>query len=144
MHLGDDLTHTSQKNSADDAVFTKGPWWRELNRYHWFVFVVASLGWLFDTMDQQLFNLSRAPAMADLLTEPPGSDAVKLWSGIATTIFMIGWATGGIIFGVVGDRMGRARTMVLTILLYSMFTGLSALSVGVWDFALYRFLTGLG
>jgi len=59
-------------------------------------------------------------------------------------IFMIGWATGGIIFGVVGDRLGRARTMVLTILLYSLFTGLSALSVGVWDFALYRFLTGLG
>jgi MFS family permease len=144
MHLNDELSLSSPKPSVPAVISSGGPWWRELNRYHWFVFVVASLGWLFDTMDQQLFNLSRAPAMADLLTEPPGSDAVKLWSGIATTIFMIGWATGGIIFGVVGDRMGRARTMVLTILLYSMFTGLSALSVGVWDFALYRFLTGLG
>jgi len=82
--------------------------------------------------------------MSDLLGMAPGSDSVKLWSGITTMIFMIGWATGGIIFGVVGDRLGRARTMVLTILLYSMFTGLSALSVGAWDFALYRFLTGLG
>src|SRR5207253_10487490 len=56
----------------------------------------------------------------------------------------IGWGTGGLIFGVLGDLIGRARSMVLTILLYSVFTGLSALSVGFWDFAFYRFLTGLG
>ena len=60
------------------------------------------------------------------------------------SIFLIGWATGGLIFGILGDRIGRARTMMLTILLYSLFTGLSAFSVGFWDFAFYRFLTGLG
>src|SRR5205814_2879440 len=59
-------------------------------------------------------------------------------------IFLIGWGTGGIAFGILGDLIGRARTMMLTILLYSLFTGLSALSTGFWDFALYRFLTGLG
>ncbi len=59
-------------------------------------------------------------------------------------IFMIGWASGGLVFGVLGDRIGRAKTMLLTILIYSACTGLSALSVGVWDFAFYRFLTGLG
>src|ERR1700716_2827574 len=99
----------------------KGPWYKELNRYQWFVFTVAALGWLFDTMDQQLFNLSRTPAIANLLHASPSDEKVKIWSGVATMIFMIGWATGGIIFGVVGDRIGRARTMVLTILLYSMF-----------------------
>jgi MFS family permease len=57
---------------------------------------------------------------------------------------MLGWATGGIAFGVLGDRIGRARTMALTVLAYSLFTGLSALSVSIWDFAVYRFLTGLG
>src|SRR6516164_10890987 len=46
------------------------PWWRELNRYHWFVFLVASLGWLFDTMDQQLFNIARRPAIRALLEQP--------------------------------------------------------------------------
>src|SRR5207248_10783678 len=65
-------------------------------------------------------------------------------SGYATSIFLMGWAMGGLTFGVLGDRWGRAKTMMLTILLYSVFTGLSALSTGVWDFALYRFLTGLG
>jgi len=118
------------------------PWWRDLTRYHWFVFSVAALGWLFDTMDQQLFNLARAPAVNELVTgtsHDPGR-----FSGLATMIFMIGWATGGIIFGILGDRLGRAKTMVLTILLYSLFTGLSALSYGIWDFIFYRFLTGLG
>lgn len=118
-------------------------WWRELNRYHWFVFVVASLGWLFDTMDQQLFNLARKPAMSELLTESMKKDT-DWYGGIATSIFLIGWATGGLAFGVMGDRVGRAKTMLLTILLYSLCTGLSAFSMSVWDFALYRFLTGLG
>src|SRR5438309_8519111 len=116
-------------------------WWRELNRYHWFVLVVAALGWLFDTMDQQLFNLSRVPAMKALLK--PGEE-VALYGGYATSIFLIGWASGGLTFGVLGDRIGRAKTMMLTILIYSLCTGLSALSVGFWDFAFYRFITGLG
>ncbi|MBM3853617.1 MAG: MFS transporter [Verrucomicrobia bacterium] len=120
---------------------TPGPWWRELNRYHWFVLIVAALGWLFDTMDQQLFNLARVPAMRALLK--PGED-VALFSGYATAIFLLGWATGGLTFGVLGDRVGRAKTMMWTILIYSVCTGLSALSVGFWDFALYRFVTGLG
>ena len=69
---------------------------------------------------------------------------VNEYGGYATTIFMIGWALGGIAFGILGDKLGRAKTMLLTVLCYSAFTGLSALSVGVWDFAFYRFLTGLG
>lgn len=63
------------------------------------------------------------------------------WS---TSIFLLGWAVGGIAFGIMGDRIGRVRTLMLTILLYSVFTGLSAFSTSVWDFCAYRFLTGLG
>jgi MFS family permease len=107
------------------------------------VLVVAALGWLFDTMDQQLFNLARNPAIRDLmqLTEPT---EINKYGGFATSIFIVGWATGGLFFGVLGDRIGRARVMLLTILVYSLFTGLSAFSVSFWDFCLYRFLTGLG
>src|SRR5438046_1190597 len=129
-------------NSAkSSALVGSGPWWRALNSYHWFVRTVAALGWLFDTMDQQLFNLARVPAMKSLLR--PGQD-VALFSGYATAIFLIGWATGGLTFGVLGDRIGRAKTMMWTILIYSACTGLSALAVGFWDFAFYRFVTGLG
>lgn len=141
MHLPDDAPSLSV--SPNDA-----PWWRELNRYQWFVFLVASLGWLFDTMDQQLFNLARKPAVTELLAANSDGAAaatdVAYYSGVTTCIFMLGWATGGIFFGVLGDKVGRAKTMMLTILTYSAFTGLSALSSGVWDFAAYRFLTGLG
>lgn len=136
---------TGIKNGTDPEA---GPWYQGLTRYHWFVLVVAALGWLFDTMDQQLFNLARMPAITQLLHATPGdpatAGAVKEYGGYATMIFMIGWATGGLLFGVLGDRIGRVRTMVMTILVYSGFTGLSALSRGVWDFSLYRFLTGLG
>jgi MFS family permease len=118
-----------------------GRWWHGLTRYHWFVFAVAALGWLFDCLDQQLFTLSRMPAMKALL--PEGSDPV-LWGGYATSVFLAGWATGGLIFGALGDRIGRAKTMMITILIYSLCTGLSALSTSFWDFAFYRFITGLG
>ncbi|MBI2808638.1 MAG: MFS transporter [Planctomycetes bacterium] len=126
-------------NSSSDAAAV-GPWYKELNRYHWFVLLVSVLGWLFDTMDQQLFNLARAPAIRELM----GPQYVQLYGAIATMVFMIGWATGGLVFGVLGDRIGRAKTMMWTILIYSFCTGLSSFSVGFWDFAFYRFLTGLG
>jgi len=117
------------------------PWWRQLTPYHWFVFAMASLAWLFDCLDQQLFLLARGSAMKALL--PAGADP-KLYGGYATSIFVVGWATGGLIFGAVGDRVGRAKTLTLCILIYSLCTGLSAFSKGWVDFASYRFLTGLG
>lgn len=120
------------------------PWYKELTRYHWFVLAVAALGWLFDCLDQQLFNLARKPALTELLGKGVSGNVVDSYSGYATAIFIFGWATGGLVFGVLGDRIGRAKTMLLTILIYSLFTGLSAFSVHWWDFALYRFLTGLG
>jgi MFS family permease len=127
---------------------TRYRWYRDLNRYHWFVLAVAGLGWLFDTMDQQLFNLARMPAMRELLAPSAGAlpnpAKVAEFGGYATSIFLIGWASGGLFFGVLGDRIGRAKTMLLTILIYSVCTGLSAFSTSFWDFALYRFLTGLG
>jgi MFS family permease len=120
------------------------PWYKELNRYHWFVLAVSALGWLFDTMDQQLFNLARTPAITELLGKETAKVTIDNYGAIATSIFILGWATGGLFFGILGDRIGRAKVMMLTILVYSAFTGLSALSVSVWDFAIYRFLTGLG
>lgn len=119
-------------------------WWHGLTRYHWFVFAMASLAWLFDCLDQQLFIIARNPAIASLLPPGTASEVVKQWGSNATAIFVAGWATGGLIFGAIGDRIGRARTLTITVLLYSVCTGLSALSVGVIDFSIYRFVTGLG
>jgi MFS family permease len=123
---------------------TKYAWYRELTGYHWFVLAVASMGWMFDTMAQQLFNLARKPAIKELLGAGATNATVDQQAAWATSIFMIGWAIGGIFFGVLGDRLGRAKTMTITILTYTVFTGISLFSTGVLDFNIYRFLCGLG
>src|SRR5713226_3314168 len=129
---------------AQKAGIDSGPWYKALSGYHWWVLSVASLGWMFDTMDQRIFVLARGPAMHSLLPAGTIAEEVTRYSGLATAIFMVGWAVGGLFFGILGDRWGRAKTMMLTILFYSCFTGLSAVSQNQWDFMLYRFLTGLG
>src|SRR5207237_2921827 len=68
----------------------------------------------------------------------------KKAAGNATAIFVAGWAMGGLIFGAVGDRVGRAKTLTLTVLMYSLFTGLSAFATSVPMFECFRFITGLG
>ena len=118
----------------------KYAWYRDLTRYQWFVLAVCCIGWMFDTMAQQIFNLARKPAIHDLM----GARATDAMGAYATSIFMLGWATGGVVFGILGDRIGRVRTMVWTILCYTLFTGLSMLATGIWDFNAYRFLCGLG
>jgi MFS family permease len=129
--------------TSDSEPQVVGPWYAELKGYQWWVLLVATLGWLFDSMDQRLFVLARTPAIRELI--PEATDAqVANYAATATSIFILGWATGGLVFGLFGDRWGRTRTMMLTILIYSAFTGLSACSVGWWDFAAYRFLCGLG
>ncbi len=95
-----------------------GSWRRELTAYHWWVLAVAALGWSFDTMDQRIFILARAPAMSALLPAGTAAGEVTYYSGMVTAIFMLGWAIGGFAFGILGDRWGRAKTMMLTILLY--------------------------
>lgn len=115
------------------------PWWRDFTREHWFVFIVASLAWFFDCMDQQFFNLARDGAMEALI---PGR-ALE-YAPYTTSVFLVGWAVGGLIFGALGDRFGRARMLTITILVYSLSTGLNAFATGFGDFCAYRFLTGTG
>ncbi|MBX7123435.1 MAG: MFS transporter [Opitutaceae bacterium] len=117
------------------------PWWRLLTREHWFVFTIASLAWFFDCLDQQLFNLARDGAMEQLM--PTKAMAIE-YAPYTTSVFLVGWAIGGLFFGALGDRFGRARILTFSVLLYSVSTGLNALSTGFVDFCVYRFLTGTG
>ncbi len=130
-------------DSAKAAAADHRPWWQQLNRYHWYVFALCAMGWLFDTMDQKIFTISRQKALEEFL---PGQSAGYMddIGGWVTAVFIIGWATGGLIFGVIGDKYGRARTMALTILIYAFFTGFSAIAQNWWQFAIFRFLTGMG
>jgi MFS family permease len=117
------------------------PWYRQLNAYHWLVLSVATMAWAFDCLSQQIFNLTRKPAMDALTDSPLKAD---FFGPLSTTALLVGWATGGIIFGILGDRIGRAKTLTIMIVCYSVSTGLCGLSSGPWDYVIYCFITGMG
>jgi MFS family permease len=116
-------------------------WWRSFTPHHWFVYLTCSMAWLFDSLDQQLFNLARDAAVEDLLNDPA---LATVYAPYTTSVFLVGWAIGGLSFGALGDRYGRAKMLTFTVLLYSLFTGLSAFASSYWEFNLYRLLTGIG
>jgi MFS family permease len=118
-------------------------WYQELTPYQWRVLLCACLGWALDIMDGYLYAIILFPAMSDLLGTSE-SAVIGLYGGIVLSIFMIGWALGGLIFGPIADRYGRAKTMAITILIYASFTGLCGIAGSWQELALYRFLTGIG
>lgn len=126
------------------------PSWRDgVTPYQWRVLLVAWLGWVFDSMDATIYAIVLHPALHDLLHAGPGgapvSDAdIGRYGGIIFSIFLIGWAIGGVVFGVAADYFGRTKTLIATILIYAVFTGMAALSETWWHLAIYRFLTALG
>jgi len=120
------------------------PWYSGITRYQWLVLTIASLGWVFDVFEGQIFVASMNEALPSLV--PPGTspETSKLYNNIALGAFLAGGALGGVVFGALGDRIGRARTMVITILVYSLFTCLTAFAQTWWQVAVLRFLVALG
>ncbi|MBI3664629.1 MAG: MFS transporter [Acidobacteria bacterium] len=118
--------------------------WRQLSRYQIVVLVVAWLGWIFDSMDATIYALVLNPALKELLGSRHATADIGWYGGIIFAIFLVGWALGGVVFGILADYLGRARTLVITILIYALFTGMAGFSHTWWELALYRFLTALG
>ncbi len=121
----------------------EAPWWRGITRYQWIVLLMTSLGLMFDLMDVSLLQLALSPALRDLLHSSSTQD-VGWYGGVITTIFLIGWSLGGMLFGIYADYYGRKNALMVTILLYSVFTGMAVFSHTWWEFAIYRFITALG
>jgi MFS family permease len=105
--------------------------------------LLAWFGWVFDIMDSALFGLAKVPMLTQMMGERYKIDGGKVDS-LLQVVFLLGWAVGGLIFGILADRWSRTRTLILTILLYCAFTGLTALCRTPEQVALVRFLTALG
>ena len=118
------------------------PGGHQITRAHWLVLGAAFLGWMFDGVEIGLFPLVVRPAFQSLgLTD----DAqIAAWNSVVVAAFLLGAAAGGIVFGWLGDKMGRVRTMVIAILVYSLFTGACAFAQHPWQLGLFRFLASLG
>jgi MFS family permease len=117
---------------------------RSVSRYQWFVFLVVWLGWTLDSADFGLYSLVLRPALTELLGGNPPLSRIGSLGGILSMMGLLGWALGGFIFGILADYIGRVRALAFSILLYSVFTALQGISHGIWDFAVYRFIAGLG
>jgi MFS transporter, SHS family, sialic acid transporter len=125
------------------STITIAPPEKKLTKDQWLVLVAAFLGWMFDGVEQGVFPLVARPALQDLI----GVEADKLigpWMGYITALFLIGAALGGFVFGWMGDRVGRVRAMVLSILAYSLFTGCCYFATEPWHLGFFRFLAAMG
>ena len=116
---------------------------KPLGRAEWFTLAAALLGWMFSGLEQGLFPLVARPALQDLLHV--NDDAVVgLWNGRFVASFLLGAAFGGLVFGWLGDRIGRVRALALSILVYSGFTGAGYLATQAWHLTALRFVASLG
>lgn len=123
---------------------TQSKWYSEVTRYQWLVLVVASLGWVFDAFEGQIFNITRSAMLAEILKVPANDPQVKLWGDYFLGIFLAGGTLGGLLFGSLGDKYGRQPVMVLTILFYSVFSGLTYFATELWHVGILRFLVAMG
>jgi MFS family permease len=119
-------------------------WYQGITTYQWLVLLIASLGWVFDVFEGQVFVASMDELAKDLLGESTTEGERAYYNNISLGLFLLGGALGGVTFGVVSDRIGRARTMILTILMYSAFTCLTAFAQEWWQVAVLRFLVAMG
>lgn len=132
---GNPQEHSNKINAVEEARITKR---------QWRAFVAAWLGWAFDGLDGYLYVLVAITFVRQLLGPAASQNEVVQKASLVQGFFLIGWACGGIVFGRIGDRLGRARTLSLTILTYACFTGLTFFATAWWHLLILRFLAALG
>lgn len=121
-----------------------GRWYRGVTGYQWLVLVIASAGWVFDAFEGQVFNITRNDLLTDILRTASDAPEVHWWGEVFLGVFLVGGAFGGILFGMLGDRWGRKPVMVVTILFYSLFSGLTYFATDLWQVGVLRFLVAMG
>lgn len=127
-----------------------------IERHHWKALIAAWLGWAFDGLDGYLYVMVAGPFVTELIARGHGVDVaavraspemaaeVTSKAAIIQAFFLVGWALGGAVFGRIGDRLGRCRTLTLTIIMYAVFTGMAFFATAWWHLLIFRFLAALG
>jgi len=127
----------------------KSAWYAGVSGYAWVVLAIASAGWVFDTFEGQVFNITRNQLLSDLLNlacadAVTRGQAIKYYGDVFLGVFLAGGTLGGLLFGSLADRFGRRPTMVVTILMYSVFSGLTFFAQSLWQVGVLRFLVAMG
>jgi MFS family permease len=132
------------KPAAGSAQTSETPWYHGVTGYQWLILIIASAGWVFDVYEGQVYNLSRTQLLTDVLGAAGTPARIHYWSDILLIPFLLGGAVGGLAFGSLADRWGRKPTMVATILMYSVFSGLTYFAHSIEQVAVLRFLVAMG
>ena len=129
--------------TANLSAMKPARWYTDVSASHWRVLAATFLGFLFDGYETYALFVVMGPALRQLLPleQLPGSPR---YAGIIVAATLLGWAVGGVLGGILADYWGRKRTMMFTILLYALFTGLTAFVHSWSQMALCRLLTGFG
>lgn len=135
-------------NHAPTPVTSAPRTWLGFSPYQWVVIGAGWAGWGCDVFDSMLFNFVAPTCIPLLLHLTPGSaaahQAAAFWTGTITSLLLLSWAAGGVLFGWVADRIGRRRALLATIVLYAVGTGMCALVSSLWQLILCRAVAGLG
>jgi len=136
------MTESPASDDSAETSASEGPWYAGITRYQWLVLVIASAGWVFDVYEGQIFNITRNDMLAELVG---GEEAeIKKYGEFFLGIFLLGGTVGGLAAGSLADRFGRRPIMMITILMYSVFSGLTYFATELWHVAALRFLVAMG
>src|SRR2546429_5225125 len=119
-------------------------WYQGVTSFQWLILAIASAGWIFDVYEGQIFNITRNQLLANILHVGVGNPAVKQYGDVFLGIFLLGGTAGGLLFGSMADRWGRKPTMAVTILTYSLFSGLTFFPQSMWQGGALRLLVAMG
>src|SRR5215472_7009049 len=125
------------------TVSTNEPWATSIGKASWRALFASWLGWMFDGYETWALVLVITPALRQVLS-PEQLPQASIYTGALLTVTLLGWAAGGITAGVLSDYIGRKRMLMLSILCYAIFAGLTALSWNFWSLLAFRFCTGIG
>ncbi len=121
----------------------KTRWYQGVGRYQWLVLIIASAGWVFDVFEGQIFNITRNQLLADILGNGDPL-AVRKYGDMFLGVFLLGGTVGGLLFGSLADKWGRRPILIATILMYSLFSGLTFFAQTLEQVACLRFLVAMG
>jgi MFS family permease len=115
-----------------------------ITKYMWLVLITTMLGWGLDATDGTLYSMVVQPAMKELLGASATPAQIGYYGGLNIAMYLVGWAVGGIAFGILADYFGRVRILSIGILWFAVFTALTGFATVWWHIGVLRFLTGLG
>ena len=122
------------------------PWYQSVTKYQWLVLIIASAGWIFDVYEGQIFNITSGSMFKEIL----GNDGIDyqanktFYRDSFLGVFLLGGTIGGLWFGSLADKYGRKPIMMITILMYSLFSGLTYFADTLWHVAVLRFFVAMG